>query len=186
MKIGVRKDPIYVLPHGIEVIAEYPPNNHIPYWRVLIRPHQFFPGVRAISDGCTVHRSRAVLASTLGRPLSPGEHAHHIDEDRCNDSPSNIELLTAAEHNRHHKTGSRHRDDSKAKTSATLKAAYESGAKIASRTIGSKQKSAKLTEDQASFIKHSTAKTGELIEMFGVSRTVVKRIRNGKLWRHVP
>lgn len=180
------KSPLYVLPHGIEVIGEYPPNSKTPYWRVMIRPHQLFPGVRVRRGGCIVRRSRAVLASALGRPLSPGEHAHHKDENRHNDSPDNIELLSAAEHNRHHKTGSRHKDDSKAKTSAALKAAYGSGAKVASRTLGIEQKSAKLTEEQASFIRHSTARTGELVEMFGVSRTVVKHIRNGKLWRHVP
>lgn len=180
------KNPLYVLPHGIEVIGEYSPSAKTPYWRVRIRPHEFFQDVRVIGGGCTVRRSRAVLASSLGRPLLPSEHAHHDDEDRSNDVASNITPLSAAEHNRHHKTGSKHRDDSKAKTSAALKAAYKSGAKVATPTIGSKQKSAKLTEEQASFIKHSTVPTKELVVTFGVSKTIVNQIRSGKLWRHVP
>ena len=122
-----RKPPLYVLPHGIEVVGEYAPNARVPYWRVRIRPHRFFAGVPVISGGSYVRRSRVVLAAKLGRALLPTEHAHHRDEDRHNDSLDNIELLTAADHNRHHKTGAKHRADSRAKTSATLKRLYAEG-----------------------------------------------------------
>lgn len=121
------KPPIYVLPHGIEVVGEYPPDSSNRYWRVRLRPHPFFPGVREISNGILVHRSRAILASKLGRPLTPAEHAHHGDENRSNDAPGNVERLTAAEHNRHHKTGTKHTPEAKRRISAGLKKAIAEG-----------------------------------------------------------
>lgn len=180
------KAPIYVLPHGIEVIGEYAPNAKCPYWRVRIRPHRFFPNAPVVSNGIYVRRNRVMLAAKLGRALLPSEHAHHDDEDRSNDAASNVELLTAAEHNRHHKTGTVHKPESRAKTSVTLKRLYATGEKVPTPVIGSAQWCAKLDEAKASAIKHSTERTGLLVQMFGVSRTVIKQIRNGTLWRHVP
>ena len=121
------KSPIYVLPHGIEVIGEYAPNAKCPYWRVRIRPHRFFAGAPVVSNGIYVRRNRAVLASSLGRPLTAEECAHHADEDRSNDVTGNIELLSAAEHNRHHKTGARHTEESKKRISDGLKLAISQG-----------------------------------------------------------
>ena len=122
-----QKPALYVLPHGIQVIGEYPPTKGCPYWRVRIRPHPFFEGTPIRCNGYDVRRNRVILASKLGRALTPNEHAHHSDEDRDNEAAGNLELLTAAEHNRHHKTGTRHRPESRAKTSASLKALYASG-----------------------------------------------------------
>lgn len=119
--------PIYVLPHGIEVVGEYAPRGQNRYWRVRIRPHHFFPGVPVVANGCYIRRSRVLLAAQLGRALTPQEHAHHDDEDRTNESTWNLLALTAAEHNRHHKTGSKHRAESRVKTSATLKRLYAQG-----------------------------------------------------------
>ena len=121
------KPPIYTLSHGIEVIGEYPPRGDNKYWRVRVRPHRFFPGVRIVCGGIYIHRSRAILASKLGRPLTPADHAHHDDEVRDNDTSKNLTLMSAAEHNRHHKTGSRHSAESRAKTSDTLKRLYATG-----------------------------------------------------------
>lgn len=122
------KPPLYVLPHGIEVIGEYQARGKNRYWRVRIRPHPFFDGTPIRHGGYDVRRSRVILASKLGRPLTAAEHAHHDDEDRDNDTAGNIEVLNAAEHNRHHKTGTRHRPESRMKTSATLKRLYAEGA----------------------------------------------------------
>lgn len=122
------KAPMYVLPHGIEVVGEYAPSGKNRYWRVRIRPHPFFAGVPVVYGGCYVRRSRVLLASELGRALTPDEHAHHKDENLNNEQIDNLERLTPADHNRHHKTGSRHRAESRAKTSATLKRMYAEGA----------------------------------------------------------
>lgn len=121
------KPPLYVLPHGIEVIGEYPPRGKVRYWRVRIRPHPFFPGVRVVFGGLYVHRSRAILASKLGRPLLPSEHAHHGDEVREHDLPGNLAPLSAAEHNRHHKTGTHHTEAAKRRIGDGVRRAYEEG-----------------------------------------------------------
>jgi hypothetical protein len=121
------KAPIYVLPHGIEVIGEYPPTNGCPYWRVRVRPHPFFEGTPIRSNGYDVRRSRVLLASKLGRALTPQEHAHHEDEIREHDTPGNLEPLSAAEHNRHHKIGARHTKAARDRISASVKRAYAEG-----------------------------------------------------------
>lgn len=119
--------PLYVLPHGIEVIGEYPARGKNRYARLRIRPHRFFPDAPVVANGIYVRKNRAILASKLGRALLPSEHAHHEDEDRDNDSSANIELLTAKEHNQHHKVGTKHTDETKQKIAAGLKAAYATG-----------------------------------------------------------
>lgn len=121
------KTPLYVLPHDIEVIGEYPPGAQNRYWRVRIRPHRFFPDVPIIFGGQGVRRSRVILASKLGRQLSIDDLAHHGDEDVNNDSPQNIELLSPTEHNRHHKLGFTHSEATKARISASLKRAIQEG-----------------------------------------------------------
>ena len=110
-----RKAPLYILPHGIEVIGEYAPSGKNRYWRVRIRPHPFFPAVRENKGGVEVRRSRVVLAAKIGRALAANEHAHH-GTDGCEvDSLENLSLLTAADHNRHHKLGFKHSPESKKK-----------------------------------------------------------------------
>lgn len=126
MKGFAQKPAIYTLPHGIEVIGEYPPKGKNRYWRVRIRPHRFFSG-RVVGGGLYVRRSRAVMSSVLGRALLPSEHVHHKNEDRDDDSPSNLELLNAADHNAHHKFGFQHTEQTKAQISGSLKRAYTEG-----------------------------------------------------------
>lgn len=116
-----QKPALYKLDHGIEVVGEYPAKGKNRYARLRIRPHRFFPGVPVVSNGIYVRKSRVLLAAKLGRALSPAEHAHHDDEDRTNDTAGNIELLTAAEHNKHHKTGTKHSTEAKQKISIAMK-----------------------------------------------------------------
>ena len=118
------KPPLYTLPHGIEVIGEYPPGPGNPYARVRIRPHRFFPDVRVVCNGCDIRKNRVVLASKLGRALAPNEIAHHANEDKTDDNPENLEVATSAEHNTHHKTGTSHAPESREKISRTLIACY--------------------------------------------------------------
>lgn len=120
------KPPLYVLPHGIQVIGEYAPTKINPYWRVRIRPHRFF-NTKIISNGQHLRKNRVLLAAKLGRAIARHEHAHHKDENRENDSMRNIERLTAAEHNRHHHIGLRHTKKIRAQISASLKRCYAEG-----------------------------------------------------------
>lgn len=45
---------------------------------------------------------RAVVAEREGRSLRSDEHVHHTDEQKLNNDPENLELLSKAEHTRHH------------------------------------------------------------------------------------
>lgn len=46
---------------------------------------------RAMSCGC-VYEHRLVMEQMIGRYLEPEEQVHHVDEDRTNNSPSNLKL----------------------------------------------------------------------------------------------
>lgn len=50
----------------------------------------------------TIYEHREVMAQKLGRPLRSDEHVHHIDGDRSNNDPTNLELLTPSEHAKRH------------------------------------------------------------------------------------
>lgn len=124
-----KKPPKYILPHGIEVIGEYQPTTKNPYWRVRIRPHRFFE-VKSISGGIYVKRSRVVMSSILGRRLLPSELVHHCSEDKTDDSAGNLEIISPAEHNRHHKVGTSHSTETKIKIGNGLRAAIAEGRRL--------------------------------------------------------
>jgi hypothetical protein len=123
----VHDEPVYVLNHGIVVMAEVAPNKSFPYWRLYIKPHPLFDAALAGNGFCLVRRSRAVKAAEIGRMLLETEHVHHKNENREDDSPDNLELLSAAAHNSHHKTGARHSNITKARIGKTLRTKYRTG-----------------------------------------------------------
>ena len=49
------------------------------------------------------YEHRLAAESKLGRRLLAGEQVHHIDENRQNNDPSNLEVVTIAEHRVHHR-----------------------------------------------------------------------------------
>lgn len=48
------------------------------------------------------HEHRVVAEGALGRPLARGEVVHHIDGDKRNNAPENLEVITQGEHMRRH------------------------------------------------------------------------------------
>jgi hypothetical protein len=50
---------------------------------------------------------RVLMENKLGRLLTSEEFVHHIDENKTNDSPDNLELMTRSAHAAHHAKESR-------------------------------------------------------------------------------
>lgn len=48
------------------------------------------------------HAHRVVAEQKIGRPIATGEHVHHIDHDKHNYHPDNLEVMTARDHHRLH------------------------------------------------------------------------------------
>lgn len=48
------------------------------------------------------HEHRIIAENKIGRPLQPGEVVHHIDGDKQNNNPDNLEVLTQSEHIKKH------------------------------------------------------------------------------------
>lgn len=178
------KTPIYILPHGIEVIGEYAPNGPNRYWRLRIKEHNLF-SAKVVSGGMGVRRSRVVMTSVLGRSLLDSEHVHHKDEDVNNDSPDNLEIMSAAEHNKCHKIGFKHSEESKAKISVSLKEAYNCGKKEKKGLYGEENPSSKLKYSQVLEIRSSDLASRKLGKIYGVSKTTILSIKSNKIWSKI-
>ncbi len=120
------KEPIYTLPHGIEVIAEYAPTPNNAYWFLRIRPHRLFTG-KIISNGIQIKRSRAIMTSILGRVLLKEECVHHVNSDRGDDCPENLELMMHKDHSSLHSLGSKRSAETRLKMSESIKAGIAEG-----------------------------------------------------------
>lgn len=66
-------------------------NGYVRVW--LPREHRFFQTM-AVRDGY-VFEHRLVMAEVLGRPLLETESVHHIDGDRLNNDPKNLQIRHA-------------------------------------------------------------------------------------------
>ena len=55
-------------------------------------------------DGRYVPEHRYVMEQSMGRKLHRDEHVHHIDGNKLNNDPHNLQVLTASEHTKLHMT----------------------------------------------------------------------------------
>lgn len=71
-------------------------------------------------DRKTVMVHRFVMEQKIGRPLQPGEYVHHINGDRKDNRPENLELVSPKEHSGIHIRGRKLTPEHKAKVSQSL------------------------------------------------------------------
>jgi hypothetical protein len=66
-------------------------------WYAQLAPNVlgYYAGRRG--DGRTLHMSRVVLERKLGRPLSPGEHADHVNHDTLDNRRGNLRAASRSQ-----------------------------------------------------------------------------------------
>lgn len=74
---------------------------------------------------------RACAETAIGRPLEADEHVHHIDGDRSNNAPANLDVMHRSEHGRAH-------HGVRPEVRAWIESAYVSGMTFAEMVRGSK------------------------------------------------
>lgn len=82
--------------HGVERLENVKPIVWSQYW-FLKRPNHH----RANKQGY-VKMADLVAETKIGRMLFPTEIVHHIDGDKLNDHPDNLEVMDKIEHDIHH------------------------------------------------------------------------------------
>ena len=60
-----------------------------------------YNGYYGATDGDRENLHRLVWEANYG-PVPRGMHVHHIDHDKTNNDPGNLEILSASEHQSHH------------------------------------------------------------------------------------
>src|SRR5262245_16768667 len=63
--------------------------------------------VRVTVDGRNRLEHRVVAEQTIGRPLRRGEEVHHVNGDKSDNRPENLEVLSTREHKRRHRPGTK-------------------------------------------------------------------------------
>lgn len=105
---------------------------------------------------------QVIAEQTLGRRLRRGEIVHHIDHDRANNSPDNLQVMTQAQHAALHSKNMPF---------------FNGGNK------GESHPRAKLTWKQVREIRTSTESSLSLGRRFGVHHSTIERIKSGEGWK---
>ena len=119
--------------------------------------------VNSITKSYRVHRF--VMECLLGRKIKEGYVVNHIDGDKTNNLPSNLEEITYSENTIH---------------------AYEN--KLANGKKGEENSQSKLTEEEAKKIPELRANgmsVRHIAELYGVSVKTIYSILSGKRCKHL-
>lgn len=111
---------------------------------------------------------RHIVETYLGRRLPYNKVVHHIDEDRHNNDPDNLDIMTRAGHARLHQTG---------KKLSTVTKRKIRKAKRETR-IG-----AALSVEQVQIVKmllNMNVKQSEIARSFNVSKFCIWKIKSGR------
>ena len=115
-----------------------------------------------------------LMEEILGRPLKENEVVHHINEDKRDNRPENLQVLDRGKHTSLHKQGV-------AVSGASLE-------KMRAAQIGKQSTQRKLTSEQVRDIAVRLTEGATLIELateYGISRKSISAIRDGKTYRDV-
>lgn len=129
-------------------------------------------------DGRERFIHRDVLEEKIGRPLESHENGHHKDENKLNNDPDNLEVLTISEHSKHHwkdRDITNHLENRKKISKGLLANLHNS-------------KSVKLREEQVLEIRRrldNKETQNSLAVEYGVSPYTIKDIRGRKTWKHI-
>lgn len=110
-----------------------------------------------------VHTVHSLVAEAFLGPRPEGWSVNHIDGDRLNNLPSNLEYMTLADNSRDQAAAGR-----------------------AAR--GERNGHSKLTESDVSAIRQRALageRTCDLAHEFGVGSPIISQIKHGKRWRHL-
>lgn len=132
------------------------------------------------SDGKLVYIHRQVMEQKLGRKLKSNEVVHHIDENKLNNEPNNLELTNSKNHAKHHFPEGKFENLKKGFGSKTF------GPKPKIR--GSKNGFSKLNENQVLQIKQylqNGMKCKDICVIFNVSEWTISDIKYNRTWTHI-
>jgi len=118
------------------------------------------------SNGKYVKRATIVIENKLGRPLEEGEFPHHLNGNRLNDHPDNLEVTNRSEHFVIH----------------FLLNPKES------RIKNSKEKAKKLCADdivEIRAMRRDGMKMQDIADYFHVGRTAIHNAVYGKCWGYI-
>ena len=113
-----------------------------------------------------------LMEKILGRELNKNEVVHHINGDKQDNRPENLQVMTRAEHTALHKTG--------------VTASEESLQKMSEAHKGWHSTQRKLTDEQVQTIAKRLLEGATLTELskeYGISKKTIAAIRDGKIYR---
>lgn len=125
-------------------------------------------------DGVKHDLHRVVAEQKIGRKLTRYEVVHHIDGDKLNNDPDNLEVMTLSEHSRRHQTGRRMSMETRRKLSAAL--------------TGRINPSRPLSREQVYTVLSMTAagvSSRKIAAALGIARSAVVNIQRGVCYRDV-